>query len=168
MTTAIKISFPLSDRRPISIVEADWPIVARADWHSGEHECQANEVAHVEVREHADGRRVVFASRGRGPGGMAVGYRGVDAGYLIAPGPGETRLPEPESYDDAVALFSAVFGRAPDVGEGDQGELWSHVCAAAHEPDDAATVRAIRRVAGAIGHEELGAEAIGDLPAEEI
>ncbi len=125
MTTAkISITITLSDRRPISIVEADWPIIAYANWHSGEHACQANEVACVEVREHADGRRVVYASRGRGPGGMALGYRGAAAGYMIP------------AADDAA--------------------------------DDAATVRAIRRVAGAIGHEELGAEAIGDLPAEEI
>jgi len=33
---------------------------------------------------------------------------------------------------------------------------------------DEATIRAIRRVAGVIGDEDLGAECIGDLPAQEI
>lgn len=35
-------------------------------------------------------------------------------------------------------------------------------------PSDEEIVRAIRRVAGVIGHEELGAECIADLPAEDL
>lgn len=35
-------------------------------------------------------------------------------------------------------------------------------------PDDDATIRAIRRAAGAIGRADLGAECIGDMPAQEI
>lgn len=36
----------------------------------------------------------------------------------------------PSSYEQAAELFEAIFGRAPDDDDGDQGELWSHVCAA--------------------------------------
>lgn len=36
----------------------------------------------------------------------------------------------PETYEEAAELFEAIFGRAPDADDGDQGELWSHVCAA--------------------------------------
>lgn len=36
----------------------------------------------------------------------------------------------PESYEEAAELFTAVFGRSPDSADGDQGDLWSHVCAA--------------------------------------
>lgn len=37
---------------------------------------------------------------------------------------------EPETYDEAAAEFRAEFGREPDATDGDQGQLWSHVCAA--------------------------------------
>jgi hypothetical protein len=36
----------------------------------------------------------------------------------------------PEDYDEAAELFAAIFGREPDEGDGDEGDLWSHVCAA--------------------------------------
>jgi len=83
MTTTKTITITMSDRAPIKVVAADWPVIARADWHSGEHACQANEEAWLKVREHADGRRIVYADRDSGPGGMALGYRGTAAGYLI-------------------------------------------------------------------------------------
>ena len=83
-TTTAKTTICLSDSGPISIVTADWPIIASASWHSGSHECQANEVASVRVRAHADGRTIVYASRDRGPGGMPLGYRGKSAGFLVA------------------------------------------------------------------------------------
>lgn len=40
----------------------------------------------------------------------------------------------PESYDEAAELFAAMYGRRPDDSDGDQHELWSHVCAAI-QPD---------------------------------
>ncbi len=82
-TTNKTITITMSDRAPIKIVAADWPVIARADWFSGQLECQANEEATVSVREHADGRRLIYSGRGRGPGGMALSYRGKASGYLI-------------------------------------------------------------------------------------
>jgi hypothetical protein len=61
----------MSGRRPVSIDTADWPILARvADWRGGTVECQANEEFKVTVRQHADGRAIVYAYRDRGPGGI--------------------------------------------------------------------------------------------------
>jgi hypothetical protein len=36
----------------------------------------------------------------------------------------------PESYDDAAEVFAALYGRAPDADDGDQGDVWSLCCAA--------------------------------------
>jgi len=54
----------LTGRRPVRIIEEDWPIVARGkyrDWDT-EHECQANRTTdlRIVVRQHADGRAVVY------------------------------------------------------------------------------------------------------------
>lgn len=36
----------------------------------------------------------------------------------------------PESYEEAAEIFTALYGRAPDADDGDQGEVWSLCCAA--------------------------------------
>lgn len=131
-TTKTHITITMSDRAPIKLARADWPHVATADWHTGEHASQANEVASISVREHDDGRRIVYGHRDRGPGGMAIGYRGKYAGFLI------------ESEQDPT--------KSTGVGR----------------PNEAGTIRAIRRVAGVIDMPELADECIADLPAEEL
>jgi hypothetical protein len=123
MTTTKKIKIALSDASPVSIDPGQWPIIARADWHDGEIEVQANTQRTIRVREHADGRRIVYGRQFAGEGGQYAGTRNPEAGYLIG---------------------------------GDAKEL------------EEQTVRAIRRVAGAIGDDDLGAECIGELPAREI
>ena len=115
-----KITITLSDVPHVRLVEADWPIVANAEWFDGEHECQANYIRFVRVRQHADGRRVVYGTYSAGPGGAPSGFRGIRAGYLLSD---------------------------------------------SHSED---TIRAIRRVAAQVEDVLLGAECIGDLPAEEI
>lgn len=139
MTTE-KITITMTDRAPITITKADWPAVADAKWHSGEHECQANEVARMRVREHADGRRIVYGYRERGNGGMPAGYRGQAAGFLVAPGPRN-------AFGSPVRMTS-------DGVE--------------HPDPSAETIRAIRRVAGLLDMGELGNDLIADLPAEEL
>lgn len=37
---------------------------------------------------------------------------------------------EPETYAEAAELFTAIFERAPDAEDGDQGQLFSHCVAA--------------------------------------
>ncbi len=36
----------------------------------------------------------------------------------------------PESYEEAAEIFAALYDRAPDADDGDQGEVWSLCCAA--------------------------------------
>lgn len=113
----------LSEQAPVKIVVAEWPCIASAQYHDGEHESQAGRRAGIRVREHADGRRVVYGwstSRYRGE-------RDQHAGFLVIHDPTERRI------------------------------------AGAN-----ATVRAIRRVAGAIGHNDIANDCIADLPAEAI
>lgn len=39
----------------------------------------------------------------------------------------------PETYAEAAEIFAAIFGRRPVDGDGGQGEMWSHCCAAVAE-----------------------------------
>jgi hypothetical protein len=84
-----KITITMSERRPLSVVEEDWPIIARADDHDGQVECQANRVRTIRVREHEDGRRIVYGWLSAGRGGMPAGWRGASGGFL-ATGEDET------------------------------------------------------------------------------
>jgi hypothetical protein len=100
----------MSERRPITIVQSKWPVVSLASWFSGEHDCQANEKAYLRVRQHEDGRRIVYGDRDRGPGGMPAGYRGSHAGYLI-----------PAGTDDAPTI-NAIRRVAGVIGLHDLGD----------------------------------------------
>lgn len=114
----------LSERRPVTIETEQWPIIARAEAHDGAVKVQANNEWVIRVREHDDGRRIVYGWHEAGNGGQYAGFRPTYGGYIV------------------------------DAANG--------------QPDDAETVRSIRRVAGLIARDDLGAECIGDLPAESI
>ena len=128
------ITVALSDARPVKINTEEWPLIARADEHDGQVECQANTVAKIKVRRHADGRTLVYGYTEAGGGGQYVGMRNPHAGYLIP----------------SIYTVPSIPGSALREGAEDEG------------------VRAIRRVAGAIGYDHLGSDVIADLPAEEI
>lgn len=71
----------------------------------------------------------------------------------------------PESYGEAADLFAAIFGRRPDASDGDQGELWSHVCAAVSQ--EATTMTTTDLTADTITDDQIRtlrteAEAAGD------
>jgi hypothetical protein len=117
-----KIAVTMSERAPLKLDPELWPLIASADTHDGQVECQANREWAIKVREHEDGRRVVYGWVQRGNGGMPIGYRGASGGYLVEAG----------------------------ANSGEE------------------TIRAIRRVAGIIGDDQLGDECIADLPAEEL
>lgn len=36
----------------------------------------------------------------------------------------------PETYEEAAEVFAALYDRAPDASDGDQGNVWSLCCAA--------------------------------------
>lgn len=122
MTTTEKktITITMSEQSPLKLDPETWPIIASADRHDGAVACQANTEWYIRVREHADGRRVVYGGKTAGNGGQYASFRELRGGYLVAPG------------------------------------------------DEQATIRAIRRIAGIIGDDQLGAECIGDLPAREL
>lgn len=134
MTTTEKktIEITLSDRAPVKVDPQLWPIIASAETWNGEYKSQANYIRWIKVREHADGRRLVYGMLDSGNGGVPAGWRGASGGYLL-----------------------------DDAGYGsDDPKLRAE--------KDAATVRAIRRVAGLIDDPKLGDECIGNLPAQEI
>lgn len=123
-----KIKIVLSERAPVTITEKDWPVIAKADAFGNASggpalvQAQANQEWFIKVREHRDGRRLVYGVNLRGNGGMPLGWKGSSGGFLLS-------------------------------GERDM---------------QAATVRAIRRVAGIINNDYLADETIAELPPEEI
>jgi hypothetical protein len=80
-----KIKIPMSERRPLNISETDWPLIASAEEHDGQVECEANHKWAIRVREHADGRRLVYGWLRSGPGGVHAGWRGSEGGFLVPP-----------------------------------------------------------------------------------
>jgi hypothetical protein len=56
----------LTGRPPVRISQDDWPVIARSDWRAwdNQYECQADRTwtAHVRVRQHTDGRTIVYAT----------------------------------------------------------------------------------------------------------
>mgnify|MGYP000112006900 FL=1 len=55
-----QLTITLTGRRPVRIKKAEWPIIAAADWHDGEVRWQADRVWRLTVRQHADGRAIVY------------------------------------------------------------------------------------------------------------
>lgn len=53
----------LTDRPPIMIVDADWPVVARVRWHNTQNEKLSTERAWIRVRHGKDGRAIVYGLR---------------------------------------------------------------------------------------------------------
>ena len=86
--TTDKIKITMSERRPLTIVKADWPLIAHANRHDGAVEVQANHEWAIRVREHADGRRLVYGWLTSGNGGVPAGWRGAEGGFLVSPLPG--------------------------------------------------------------------------------
>jgi hypothetical protein len=84
--TTDKIKITMSERRPLSISPEEWPLIARADRHDGKVESQANHRWSIRVRQHADGRRLVYGYLREGNGGVPAGWRGADGGFLVAAG----------------------------------------------------------------------------------
>jgi hypothetical protein len=50
----------LTSRPPVQIRDGQWPLIAHAYWHDGQVECQANRKGWLRVRQHADGRTIIY------------------------------------------------------------------------------------------------------------
>ena len=90
----------LTDRPPVRVSEATWPVIASARRGDGKVECQDNLRWHLTVRAHAavpddgtelyvpheDGRVIVYGSETAGPGGVYDGYEEARAGEIVEKG----------------------------------------------------------------------------------
>jgi len=88
-TTTKKIKISMSERRPVEIVAEEWPVIAKAVDHDGKVECQANNVWAIKVREHKDGRRLVYGWHEAGGGGQYAEFRPTYGGFLLDSSQGE-------------------------------------------------------------------------------
>lgn len=110
-------SITLTGRPPVKVQEDLWPIIARARRHDGEVEYQANRKWYLAVRQHADGRTIVYGSEQAGNGGVHRGYEEARAGEIVAPGGdvasaiirvGEDARCSKAMQDDCIADLPAV------------------------------------------------------------
>ena len=116
------ITITMSERRPLRIDPEIWPVIARAKWHDGQYDFQANTVRLIKVREHSDGRRIVYGLQKAGGGGQYVGTRNPEGGFLVS-------LSD-QREDETVRAIRRVAGIVGDDGLGDE-------CIADLPPEDA-------------------------------
>ena len=109
--TTDKIKITMSERRPLTIDPELWPVIAQADWHNGQHDFQANTIRRIKVRQHADGRRIVYGFQRAGNGGQPIGTRNPEAGFLLAAGADE---------DETIRALRRVGGVIDDDGLAEQ------------------------------------------------
>ena len=98
MTTTDKITIRLSDRSPVCLVEAAWPKVAYGEDYSGQYDFQSFDGVCIAVRQHADGRTIVYGRAGDWEGGGRLERENRSAGFLLAKG------------DDVVRAIRRVAG----------------------------------------------------------
>jgi hypothetical protein len=75
------VVIPMSERRPLKVRESEWPVIATAHEWDGQHECQANRHWRIKVRQHANGRTVVYGYHTT----AFQGERSLEGGYLLEP-----------------------------------------------------------------------------------
>ncbi len=80
-----KIHVTMSERSPLKLDPELWPQIASAERHDGQVEVQANTKWYIRVREHNDGRRIVYGGKVAGNGGQYAGFRELRGGYLVEP-----------------------------------------------------------------------------------
>jgi hypothetical protein len=106
-----KITIPMSERRPLKIVKADWPCIAIGQDYSGQVAYQAFDGAVIRVRRHADGRAVVYGYAGDWNGGGRPERENRTAGFLLASTDGE------EEIVRAIRRVAGILAETEHVGE---------------------------------------------------
>jgi hypothetical protein len=110
------IKVKLSERRPVTLDPEQWPIIAKATWFDGQHRSQANHEAYVLVRQHEDGRTLVYSKLFAGGGGVFVGFRELAGGFLL---PARGSSNEREYADEIVRAIRRCAGiiDMPELGD---------------------------------------------------
>jgi hypothetical protein len=111
MTTTEKLKITMSERRPMSIVKSDWPVIAKGSAYSGQYELQAFDGARVRVRRHADGRMIVYGYAGDWDGGGRPTRENREAGFLIAAGA------DSEEVVRAIRRVAGILAETECVGD---------------------------------------------------
>jgi hypothetical protein len=113
-TTMTTIRIPMSEQRPVTIDPEAWPVIASATDHDGQVKCQANNEWRIKVRQHSDGRRIVYGSHDAGNGGQHIGFRPTYGGFLV-----DARAKEREVDDETIRAIRRVAGLIDrtDLGE---------------------------------------------------
>lgn len=97
------LTITLTDRPPVRICTTDWPQIASYLDHDGAVECQANHQWWLRVRQHADGRTIVYGAYTGGPGGTRADFRACRAGVLL-----QKRDMRMSCADDIICSIHAV------------------------------------------------------------
>ena len=61
-TKSITRTITLTDRPPVKISEDAWPVIAEGRWWEGQYDFQAHRDGWLKVRQHADGRTLVYGA----------------------------------------------------------------------------------------------------------
>jgi hypothetical protein len=115
-TTTKTRTITLTDRPPVTIREDAWPVIATAKWWDNTYESQANRTASVRVREHEDGRRIVYGvsdSQWQGESGAKAGVLiRASAGYRA----GALRVGALDGKPDTAATIRAIHDVTDMIG----------------------------------------------------
>ena len=140
-----KLTITLTDRPPVKITEADWPVIADGSWKDWDntYEFQANRTwaAWLKVRQHADGRTIVYG------------------GYSYTT---QFQNESGASYREGQMITPS----AEDYPEAAQGDYWTGqtVIDAIHAVGE----RLAERSGQAEHFADIIAETIADFPAQEL
>ena len=94
----------LTDRPPVKIVDADWPMLASAKWHDGKVECEANRSCWIKVRQHADGRTLVYGGRES----CFLNERDLRGGELLTPAGEGALTPDDGRTVESAEIVAAI------------------------------------------------------------
>lgn len=115
-----KITITMTDRQPVRIAKADWPILAEAQelYFDGEYESQANRKSdwRICVRRHADGRAIVYATFSYVTNWVGERCRDYAEGRMLA---------HDCDMQDIVTLIYMVASEMSDHDDGENSLWWS-------------------------------------------
>lgn len=108
-----RVTVVLTDRPPVKVAENAWPILSEstASWHDGDAACTANRKSawSLAVRQHADGRALVYGSYEHTTWHESERDYHVRRGVLLPPGTGAIEIVQAiRSVASAIAEAECV------------------------------------------------------------